>query len=167
MDSKHKKILLVIIGVLLVLVLALGGLLLFQSRKAGGPVTNYQPGGQSFEFEDEQQQEIREASTGAGIEIPGYSVIPIRAGSTEISVDLFNPDQNQVYFQIALVLTDTDEQIYESKLIKPGQHLYDITLTRALEPGEYPTTIRYSTFSMDGEFTPRNGADVECILRAE
>lgn len=126
-------------------------------------VTNYSTE-QKFEFEEGQVQDIQEASTSKGIKIPGYSTIPVNAQSSEISVDLVNPDENEVYFQISFYLTDTQELIYQSKLLAPGQHLYSINLDRALDNGEYPLTIQYDTFSMDGAFTPKNGASVNCFL---
>ena len=77
---------------------------------------------------------------------------------------LMNPEENEVYFQISFYLPDTDETIYTSKLIKPGQHLYEITLEKAMEPGEYPLTVKYDTFTADEDMTPRNGAEVNCTL---
>lgn len=130
--------------------------------KPNAPVTNFEP-----EFENEQTQETTPSSEGRGIRIPGYSVIPVAANSQEVSVDLHNPEENNVYFQIAFYLKDTDEKIFESKLIKPGQHLYTITLNRELEPGEYLISMQYSTFSTDGTYEPRNGATLDCTLRAE
>lgn len=75
-----------------------------------------------------------------------------------------NPEENEVYFQISFYLPDTDETIYTSKLIRPGQHLYEITLEKAMEAGEYPLTVKYDTFTADEDMTPRNGAEVNCTL---
>ena len=160
---KNKKIW-ILVGILLLVALAAA---LFFMQKRTGPVTNFTP-----EFEAEQQQDpeeaqINEPQVGRGIRIPGYSEIHVAANATEVSVDLYNPEENQVYFQIAFVLTDTEEKIYESKLVEPGQHLYKIQLLRTLAPGEYPLTIQYSTFSTDGSFTPKNGATLNCVLVAE
>lgn len=93
--------------------------------------------------------------------------IPVTAGSKEVSIDLSNPEENNVYFQITFLLGEEKEQIYQSKLIRPGDHLYEITLDRALDAGTYDLTIQYDTFSMDGSYTPRNGASVNCILEVK
>ena len=69
-----------------------------------------------------------------------------------------------MYFQISFYLPDIDETIYTSKLIKPGQSLYEITLEKEMEAGEYPLTIQYATFTADEERTPQNGAEVNCTL---
>ena len=103
----------------------------------------------------------------AGIQIPGYESIVIPAGTKDVSVELVNPEENQVYFQISFYLPETDETIYTSDLIRPGQHLYEITLDKEMEAGEYPLTVKYSTFTADEEMTPQNGADINCTLIVE
>ena len=148
----------------LVIVLLIGGFALYHHHKYSGPVTNFTP---EFEAEQTQITTEQEPSVSRGIEIPGYSVIPVTAGSKDVNIDLYNPEGNNVYFQLTFFLSDTGEQIYQSKLLKPGQHIYTITLDRALEAGEYPLTIQYSTFTTDDSYTPRNGATVNCILQAK
>ena len=105
-----------------------------------------------------------EASVGRGIQIPGYKSIEIPAGTKDVSVELTNPEENQVYFQISFYLPETDETIYSSDLIKPGQSLYEITLEKEMEAGEYPLTVQYATFTADEEMAPQNGAEVNCTL---
>lgn len=81
-------------------------------------------------------------------------------------MELMNPEENEVYFEISFYLPETDEIIYTSDLIRPGQHLYEITLEREMEAGEYPLTIRYAAYSADENLTPKNGAEVNCTLVA-
>ena len=128
-------------------------------------VTNLEP-----EFEEAQEKPQEEGSSGGtdtGIQIPGYTSVEVQAGTKDVSVELMNPEENQVYFEISFYLPETDETIYTSKLISPGQHLYDITLERELEAGEYPLTIQYKTYSADENRTPKNGAEVNCTLIAK
>ena len=125
-------------------------------------VTNY-----DVEFEAEQEapeQETAGSSSGGAIQIPGYKSISIPAGTRDVEVELMNPEQNEVYFEISFYLPETDETIYTSKMIRPGQHLYEITLEREMEAGEYPLIVRYATYSADEAMTPRNGAEVNCTL---
>ncbi len=150
----HKNISLVCAALAVIVIVGAGRF--FMPK---GEVTSFAP-----EFETAQSQMVSEGGTSAGIRIPGYTIIPIKAGSADVDIDLTNPEENQVYFQITFLLDG--EQIYQSKLIKPSDHLYHITLDRALAAGDYDLTIRYDTFSMDGEYSPRNGASVNCILRA-
>ena len=83
-----------------------------------------------------------------GIRIPGYKQMIVEAGTTDISVNLVNPEGNPCYFVIKIVLTDTGEQIYESKLIEPGKGFYNISITRPLQRGEYKAQIHYEPYDL-------------------
>ena len=158
--NRKKKI--TILVVILVLAAASAGIYWYTRPKE---VTNY-----DAEFEEDQERPDstdQEGSVADGIQIPGYKSITIPAGTKDVSVELMNPEENQVYFQISFYLPDTEETIYTSRMIKPGQHLYEITLDKEMAAGEYPLTVRYDTFSADEEMTPRNGAEVNCTLIVE
>lgn len=153
----------VITCIVVVIILLIGWAIYHAQNRNGSPsrVTNF-----VAEFEENQEKDKVEEGMEEGIIIPGYSIIPIAAHTKSVSVDLENPKENKVHFQISFLLTDTGEKIYQSKLLSPGQHLYDITLERELEAADYNLTIQYDTFSTDEKYTPRNGATVNCILRA-
>lgn len=157
----NRRIKVLLLSMLVIIIALIGSELKDRNKE----VTNY-----TQEFEEEQTYEENDnnvAGVSKGIEIPGYKSINIVADKEDVRVDLTNPESNDVYFQISFYLPDTDEIIYTSKLIKPGQHIYDITLEHGISKGEYPLTIKYATFSADDSLTPRNGADVNCILIAE
>ena len=127
-----------------------------------GEVTSY-----TAEFEENQEKpesDNQKSGVESGIEIPGYKSIEIPAGTKDVKIDLTNPESNNVYFEISFYLPETDETIYKSKLIKPGQHIYEITLDREMEAGEYPLTLKYATYKADESLTAQNGADVNCTL---
>ena len=112
----------------------------------------------SVEFEADQtpNQTTTQSKT---ISIPGFETWTIDAGKTRASTNFYNPEKNTCYFIIRVILNDTGETIYESKYIKPGQHLYEVELTKALGAGTYKATLHYCTYSMT-DLTPMNGADV-------
>ena len=125
-------------------------------------VTNYDV---AFEEDQDKPEEITsEQEIEEGIQIPGYKSIQIPAGTKDVSVELTNPEENKVYFEISFYLPDTEETIYKSKMIKPGQTLYDITLEKELEAGEYPLVVKYATYTADENMTSRNGAELNCTL---
>jgi hypothetical protein len=98
-----------------------------------------------------------------GIKIPGYPSITIPANTENVTVSLLNPEGNPCYLTFELVLSDTGETLYTSKMVAPGQVVSDITLSRSLDAGEYNATIKITTASLtDG--TAMNGANVETIL---
>lgn len=147
--------------ILLVLGIAAAGILIWRNTRPA-EVTNY-----DVAFEEEQEKSEGnnpEQKIEEGIQIPGYKSIQIPAGTKDVSVELTNPEENKVYFEISFYLPDTKETIYKSRMIKPGQTLYDITLEKEMEAGEYPLTVKYATYTADENMTPRNGAKLNCTL---
>ena len=125
LKSKKKVII-----ILLILVVIAGAFGIYQYTRPK-EVTNY-----DVEFEaDQEKPEDEDTPSGVeeGIQIPGYESITIPAGTTDVSVELMNPEENNVYFEISFYLPETDETIYTSKMIQPGQHLYEITLDKAMD----------------------------------
>ena len=99
----------------------------------------------------------------AGIKIPGYPSITLPANQETVNVALLNPEGNPCYFTFELVLKDTGETLYQSKLVPPGQAITEITMSKALPAGEYKATIKITTTSLaDG--SAMNGANVETVL---
>lgn len=92
-----------------------------------------------------------------GIRIPGYPRITISADTKDVTMNLQNPEGNPCYFTFEIILTEGEETIYTSKLVEPGKAITDVTLSRALEKGEYPAVIKITTTSLtDG--SAMNGA---------
>ncbi len=113
--------------------------------------------GVNFELEPEQTV-ILSADMEANISIPGFETMTIPENQKTVQTTLYNPESNSCYFQISLVL-ESGEVIYQSKLVQPGQYLYEIELNRGLKQGEYKVTIVYETFSMEN-YAQLNGAKV-------
>lgn len=150
---------------LLVGCLAVGGVIaVFPSLMTIAPSGEVSETSQEFAFEEDQMRASAAPGVTLGIEIPGYKQIVVSSDSITQSVELPNPERNNVYFRITMVLTETGEEIYQSDLLAPGQTLYQIDFHRKIEIGEYPLTLRYETFTNDGDFTPQNGATMESVL---
>ena len=101
-----------------------------------------------------------------GIRIPGYPSITIPADTTDVTMNLMNPEGNPCYFTFEIVLTDTDEVLYTSKMVEPGKAITDVTLSKGLSAGEYPAVIRITTASLE-DGSAMNGANVETVLKVE
>ena len=162
MTKKKKRILAAAVAAAAVVLAGVG---IWRGTRPG-EVTNYEA---AFEPEQEAPGDGtgEAAAAAAGIQIPGYKSITIPAGTRDVSVELMNPEENQVYFQISLYLPETEETIYQSDLLRPGQHLYEITLEKEMEAGEYPLIVRYAAYSADENLTPKNGAEVSCTLKVQ
>lgn len=144
-------------------VLAVGGVVLAASLVVlmtspdGGQAAN------QWELEPEQQAPVSSMVDQSTISIPGMESMTIPADTETVSVRLYNPEENPCYFEISITLEDGTE-LYRSKLVSPGQELYEITLNQPLEAGEYSAVLHYSTYSMDESYTPMNGASVPFTL---
>ena len=104
-----------------------------------------------------------EDAPAVGIKIPGYPSITLPKDKETVNVALLNPEGNPCYFTFELVLKDTDETLYKSKLVPPGQAITEITMSRALSAGEYNAIIKIATTSLE-DGSAMNGANVETVL---
>lgn len=98
------------------------------------------------------------------IDIPGFDVMNLKAGTTEQSVNLYNPEQNSCYFKMSILLSDRTV-LWESGLVEPGKAIYNLTLNQIPSAGTYENCIlKYECFSMDEDQTPLNGSEIEFTL---
>ena len=109
---------------------------------------------------DASTQEAKESDPPEGIRIT------IPADTKDVTVNLMNPEGNPCYFTFTLVLKDTDETIYQSKMVEPGKAITQITLSKELSAGEYPAILKISTAAMD-DGRAMNGANVETVLKVQ
>lgn len=99
-----------------------------------------------------------------GIQIPGYSDISIASGEKAWKITLANPKDNDCYFKYEITIDDETTPIYESDLIEPGKAITEFEVSKALDAGDYDICFHIATYSMDGENTRLNGADVKALL---
>ena len=172
-----KKGLIAMILVLLLLIasgVTLG--LNWQSWFGGGSSVSQPDGtGKQPELDDgavdwtgEQPQSKPQTGDGqAGIAIPGYKSIRLKADTLEQSVNLYNPEVNDCYFVMSLILPD-GTQVWQSKMIAPGKGLYTITLDKSIPAGIYENSIlKYECLRRDDNLTKLNGSEVKLILEVE
>ncbi|MBR3796539.1 MAG: hypothetical protein IKK34_11045 [Clostridia bacterium] len=100
-----------------------------------------------------------------GVAIPGWGSMTIPAGVTEVQTSMQNPAANEgwYYLTFQLRMKDTGEVLFTTGLIPPGQYCNKVTLTRALEPGEYPAIIHVQPYRISDQ-SPTNNADMETVL---
>ena len=115
------------------------------------------------DWNGEQLPDKTDDAPAVGIKIPGYPSITLPKDQKTVNVALLNPEGNPCYFTFEIVLKDTGESIYKSKLVPPGKAITEITMSKALPAGEYDATIKITTTSLaDG--SAMNGANVETVL---
>lgn len=112
-------------------------------------------------------EQFAEANLGSGtnIAIPGYEKLSFEAGKTAQAVNLKNPAENACTFVLTLTLED-GETLWTGKALSPGEAFTRITLTRALDAGEYPATLHYDCYTIEDN-RPLNGAEIELIIEVK
>lgn len=167
-----------LIVLLAVVVLAVAAVLIWQSTKSEvAPAASPTP---TVELEiDPNAGELitpTPAPTEPGVAIPGWGSITLPAGVTEAATTLKNPDANADWYYLTFEMRlptvdeETGEESYEvlftTGLIPPGQYCNQVTLTRALEAGEYNVILHVQPYRMSDK-TPTNNADTEMVLIVE
>ena len=109
-------------------------------------------------------ERFTEANPGSGVNIaiPGNEKLDFAAGKTAQTVRLTNPPENACTFVLSLTLDD-GTTLWTGEALSPGEAFTRITLTRALDAGEYPATLHYDCFSLQDN-TPLNGAEIQLTI---
>jgi hypothetical protein len=169
-----------IVALLAVAVLAVGAVLIWKSTQpeAAPTVTAAPTATAELEIDPNAGALITPtpAPTEPGVAIPGWGSITLPAGVTEASTTLKNPDANAdwYYLTFEMRLPTVDEEtgaesyevLFTTGLIPPGQYCNKVTLTRALEPGEYNVILHVQPYRISDK-TPTNNADMETVLVVE
>ena len=103
--------------------------------------------------------------SGENIAIPGYEKLSFEAGKTAQAVNLKNPAENACTFVLTLTLED-GETLWTGKALSPGEAFTRITLTKALDAGEYPATLHYDCYTIEDN-QPLNGAEIQLTLEVK
>ena len=169
-----------IVALLAVAVLAVGAVLIWKSTQpeAAPTVTAVPTATAELEIDPNAGALITPtpAPTEPGVAIPGWGSITLPAGVTEASTTLKNPEANAdwYYLTFEMRLPTVDEEtgaesyevLFTTGLIPPGQYCNKVTLTRALEPGEYNVILHVQPYRISDK-TPTNNADMETVLVVE
>ena len=109
-------------------------------------------------------ERFAEAAPGSGenIAIPGYEKLDFAAGRTDQAVNLKNPPENACSFVLTLTL-EGGETLWTGEALSPGEAFKSITLSRALDAGEYPATLHYDCYTIEDN-QPLNGAEVKLTI---
>ena len=112
-------------------------------------------------------ERFAEAAPGSGenISIPGYEKLSFEAGKTAQTVNLKNPAENACTFVLTLTMED-GEILWTGKALSPGEAFTRITLTKALDVGDYPATIHYDCYTIEDN-QPLNGAEINLTLEVK
>ncbi len=78
--------------------------------------------------------------------------LEITAGQNILDLQLVNPPYSAYSIDVVIVMKDNPlDVLYQSELLKPGEYLETVGLTRPLEPGTYPILVQYQFYYEDGK----------------
>ena len=169
-----------IVALLAVAVLAVGAVLIWKSTQPEATPTVTAAPTVTAELEIDPNAGAlitpTPAPTEPGVAIPGWGSITLPAGVTEASTTLKNPEANAdwYYLTFEMRLPTVDEEtgaesyevLFTTGRIPPGHYSNKVTLTRALEPGEYNVILHVQPYRISDK-TPTNNADMETVLVVE
>ena len=150
--------LLILLGVGIIAVLAMLMVFAFGHKDTSSDdSTNSKPeitiaSGEPFDGNIDNGQATPEEAEMKYIEVPGYSEIYVTPGTT---VDLANPESNNVYFKYTI--TEDDTVLYETDYIKPGEKIDWNAAQNIIGSGEHSLIFAITTLSV-GTQEPCNGA---------
>ena len=100
--------------------------------------------------------------------IYGIKEIKIKEGSTKAELYYLNPEQNQdrYYIRVSIVLKDSDEILYVSDLIPPGNGIREIELSKPLLKGSYAAVFHIQGYKMN-DLSSAKGADLDVTIIVE
>ena len=101
------------------------------------------------------------------IALPGVSRIEMEAGTTRVDFPLVNPEGNTCYMKYTIRDAQTDEALYSSGLIGPGQAVLSFDLNRPVEAGTYDILLQVETSDLDDYTVQLNGAEIPAELEAK
>ncbi len=99
------------------------------------------------------------------IVLPGYVELTFPAGEQIIEIVLPNPASNPRYFRYTLILEETGEVLYQSRLIAPGKAVLEIKLSRPRDKGDYSLLVGIDSVSIADGRTPMNGGEQKVLLK--
>ena len=101
------------------------------------------------------------------INLPGYETITLKAGQVPQAVSFSNPQENTCAFRLSISLKDGSTLWEAENLLRPGEALLSIDLTRELEAGTYRNAVlKYECYNL-ADMTKLNGAEMKCTLVVE
>jgi len=99
--------------------------------------------------EEEIQEELNRVVEEGMFNISIASAIVFESPEAEGEVRIENIPANKYHMQVDIILDETGETVYSSKLIKPGYSIEKISLSEELEPGEYAATAVFSAITQE------------------
>ena len=108
-----------------------------------------------------------------GVSVPGFGTWTIPPKVTKVNTDFFNPNSNADKYDLMFevwIPKDVDDLskgydvIYKSGLVKAGNHIQEVTLSRSFEKGEYDAILHVQPYTVGETQTALNNANIKFKL---
>ena len=96
----------------------------------------------------------------------GINATPsFESGGAKGNLMIENPPENGNRFTVAIYRQDTEEKIYQSGYLDPGQVIETAPLDAELAAGEYPCVAYFDAYSLgDDSYLGRAGAEITVYI---
>ena len=169
-DRKWK----ILVAILAVLLLLMGGTMIFWGGVPFFPATTPNDGGSTLQgaglVVDPNAGEYVKPTPAPGVSVPGFGSMTIPANTKLLKgINLYNPIENENWYYLTFKLCllnedgEVSEILYESQLVPPGLYLQDITLSRGLPAGEYRAVMKVQPYRI-ADKSPTNNADLRLTI---
>ena len=173
-EQRSDRKLKIIIAVLAVLLLLMGGTMIFWGGVPFFSAFAPNDGGSASQgaglVVDPNAGEYVPKPLDPGVVIRGFGKLTIPPYTREVTeVNLYNPEENEGWYYLTFTLCLVDENgevsetLYESQLVPPGLYLQDITLSRGLAPGEYDAVMLVQPYRI-ADLSQTNAANLKFTI---
>ena len=107
--------------------------------------TGFLPDMSAEEIQEELNRVVEEGMMNLNI----AARVVFETGASQGRINIQNSEANHYIQKVTLTLDGTNEVMYESGGIKPGQYIQFITLSRDLEPGTYDMTATFTAYTQE------------------
>lgn len=77
-----------------------------------------------------------------------------------------NPGNNAKLLKVSILIDGTEEEVYASKLLKPGTYIESVKLDKVLEKGTYDATAYFSAYEEEsGAYIGQTGAQIAITVQ--
>lgn len=159
-NPKKKWIILLLLLFLIALVIG-GGIFLYYQRQ---PLPKPYIDDNAVEWEGNQELDHAGKESGEKISIPCFESLVFKANQTTQKVNLYNPENNNCYFVISLIVEQ--DTLFKSDMIAPNTGFYEIELSEELAAGQYSGIIVYECYSLT-DLSPMNGGSFHFDLTVQ
>lgn len=147
--ARRMRIVAVVGAIVLLAILAFGAWFFLSGANDDFFDTNAKSGQAPYKSKEEMQAELDRVVEEGMFNISIASVIQFEDGSSPGTAYIENVPGNRYFMQVSIVLDDTDEEVFQSKALKPDSYLETIELTQDLEAGNHQATATFTAFDPD------------------